>query len=386
MSVIAPDLPRTSRQVVFTSRGVIETAEQPLPVLGEDDLLLRVALVGVCATDLHLLAGHIGDPFPLVPGHEFVGVVAALGEQAARRRGLAVGDRIAVEMLLPCRSCARCREGRYNLCEADDPANGAPHGRQLGVNIPRTVAPGLWGGYAEHLFVPREAIVHRLPAELPWERAVLVEPLAVAHRAIGRARIASGEAVVVIGPGPVGLLTAAAARAAGAGRVVVIGTRASRLELARRFGADITIDARATDAVDAVRDALGGLADAVIEVAGVTAAQQQAVRLVRRGGRVVLAGACGANAPVSFLADEELLTREIDLLPSFLSAGGFEPAIRLLERGGFPFEELVTHRFGLDEVESAFRVIGDREDDIVKAVIDPNVARATHSRIRTTSR
>jgi 2-desacetyl-2-hydroxyethyl bacteriochlorophyllide A dehydrogenase len=367
-------LPPTSRQVVFPSAGVIETAEQSLPSPGQDDLILRVALVGVCATDLHLLAGHIGDPFPLVPGHEFVGEVAAIGDAAAATRGLSAGDRVAVEMLLPCQGCARCREGRYNLCEADDPSSGLPHGRQLGVNIPRTVSPGLWGGYAEHLFVPREAIVHRLPDALAWESAVLVEPLAVACRAIARGRVALGESVVVIGPGPVGILAAAAARAAGAGRVIVVGTRANRLELARRFGADAVVNSRETDAVDAVHAELGGrLADVVIEIAGATAAQQQAVRLVRRGGRVVLAGACGANAAVTFLADEDLLTREVDLLPSFLSAGGFEPAIRMLERADFDYASLVTHRFGLDEVREAYDVIENRDGGVLKAVIDPSV-------------
>lgn len=367
-------LPATSRQVVFPAAGVIETAEQALPDPAPDALILRVALVGVCATDLHLLAGHIGDPFPLVPGHEFVGEVAAIGDAAAATRGLAVGDRVAVEMLLPCQVCARCREGRYNLCEADDPASGLPNGRQLGVNIPRTVAPGLWGGYAEHLYVPREAVVHRLPDALPWESAVLVEPLAVANRAIARGRVSPGESVVVIGPGPVGILAAAAARAAGAGRVIVVGTRASRLDLATRFGADAVVNSRETDAVATVRAELDGrLADVVIEIAGATAAQQQAVRLVRRGGRVVLAGACGAAAPVTFLADEDLLTREIDLLPSFLSAGGFEPAIRMLERGDFDYASLVTHRFGLDEVRAAYDVIENRDGGVLKAVIDPSV-------------
>ncbi|WP_348787085.1 alcohol dehydrogenase catalytic domain-containing protein [Leifsonia sp. NPDC080035] len=365
-------LPSTSRQVVFPERGAIETATIALPSPGEDDLVLRVALVGICATDLHLLAGHIGDPFPLVPGHEFVGEVAAIGAATSERRGLSAGDHVAVEMLLPCGTCARCREGRYNLCEADDMATGLARGRQLGVNIPRTVQPGLWGGYAQHLWVPREAIVHRLPDELPWRRAVLVEPLAVACRALARARLQPGESVVVIGPGPVGILAAAAARSAGAGRVVVAGTRESRLRLAERFGADATVSARGDDPEAAVRDALGGsLADVVIEIAGATAAQQQAVRLVRRGGRVVLAGACGAGAPVTFLADEELLTREIDVLPSFLSAGGFEPAIRLLERGDHPFEELVTHTVGLDGVADAYALIESRADDVLKAVVDP---------------
>ncbi|QTX05367.1 zinc-dependent alcohol dehydrogenase [Agromyces archimandritae] len=363
-----------SRQVVFPSRGEITIDSIEVPAPGPEGILLRVALVGICATDLHLLAGEIGDPFPLVPGHEFVGEIAAIGEEAAATRDLAVGDRIAVEMLLPCRSCARCREGRYNLCEADDPAT-AGHGRQYGVNIPRSVAPGLWGGYSDYLHVPGEAIVHRLDPDLPWERAVLVEPLAVASRALARGRLVPGEDVVVIGPGPVGLLAAAAARAAGAGRVIVLGTRDERLALARRFGADAVVNTRTEDAVAAARAALDGrLADLVVEIAGVPAAQEQALGLVRRGGRVVLAGACGDGAALALRPDEDLLTREIDVLPSFLSAGGFEPAIALLERGGFPFEELVTHRFALEDAARAFAVVAGREGGVLKAVLDPSAA------------
>lgn len=366
-------LPTSSRQVLFTAADTIEHTVTALPEPGPHDTLVRVALVGICATDLHLLAGHIGDPFPLVPGHEFVGEVAAIGVEAAAARGLAVGDHVAVEMVLPCRSCARCREGRYNLCEADDMALGLPRGRQYGVNIPRTVEPGLWGGYSEYLFVPAEAVTHRLPESMPWTRAVLVEPLAVANRAIARGRVEPGDSVVVIGPGPVGILTAAAARAAGAAKVIVVGTRDSRLALSRSFGADATLNSRDRDPVVGVRELLGGqLADVVVEVAGVPAAQQQAVSLVRRGGRVVLAGACGAHAVVSFLADEDLLTREIDILPSFLSAGGFEPAVAMLERHDFPFEQLVTHSFALEDVTLAYDLIRSRAGDVIKAVLDPS--------------
>lgn len=363
----------TSRQVVFAERGRVTTATVDVPAPGDDALVMRVRRVGICATDLHLLAGHIGEPFPLVPGHEFVGEVEAIGAGAARERSLAVGDRIVAEMVLPCHACARCREGRYNLCERDDMATGLAHGRQYGVNIPRTVEPSLWGGYAQHLHVPADAVVHRLPADIPWDRAVLVEPLAVAHRAIARGRVGPGDRVAIIGPGPVGILAAAAARAAGAGRVVVIGTREERLTIAKRFGADAVVNARTSaDTAAAVREALdGALPDVVIEAAGVPSAQQDAIRLVRRGGRVVLAGACGAAMPVTFHADEDLLTREVDLLPSFLSAGGYEPAIALLARTSFPFEELITHTFGLDEVERAFSVIEARADGVLKAVIDP---------------
>jgi threonine dehydrogenase-like Zn-dependent dehydrogenase len=359
-----------SRQVVFPSVGSIEMGSVDVPNPGDEDLVMRVRRVGVCATDLHLLDGHIGDPFPLIPGHEFVGEVAAIGTRASARRNLAVGDRIAVEMQLPCGRCPRCLEGRYNICERDDPMTLAGPGREYGVNIPRTTDPGLWGGYADYLWVPEEAIVHAMPTELPWDTAALVEPLAVAFRAIHRGRVGVGDRVVVIGPGPVGLLTSAAAKIAGADHVTMVGTRDHRLQLSARFGADVTINSRTTaDLPGAIAGAIGGLADVVIEVAGVPTAQSQAVTLVRRGGRVVLAGACGWTADVTFGSDRDLLTREIDVLPSFLSAGGYEPSIAALSEGAFPFAELVTHRFALEEVREAYEVVRGKRDDVIKAVL-----------------
>ena len=359
-----------SRQVVFESRDRIVLDTIPVPEPAPDEFILRVRRVGVCATDLHLLAGHIGDPFPLVPGHEFVGEVATIGAEAAAVRGLRVGDHVAVEMLLPCQNCARCIEGRYNLCEQDYMLTGLARGRQLGVNIPRSVSPGLWGGYSEFLFVPPEAIVHRLPVDLPWNAAALTEPLAVASRAIRRGRVGPGDRVVVIGPGPIGILLVAAARSAGAS-VLILGTRANRLSMALRFGADAAVSLRDEDAETAVRAHFGGLADVVIEAAGSSDAQQLAASLVRRGGRVVLTGACGTGALTTFRSDEDLLTREIDILPSFLSAGGFGPAIALLQRGEFPYADLVTHSFPLEDVADAFAVIANREQDVMKVVLLP---------------
>ena len=368
MATVHP--PTTSRQIVFPRRGTIEISSIDVAPPGPGELLMRVRRVGICATDLHLLEGHIGDPFPLVPGHEFVGEIAAIDARLSDARGLQVGDRIAVEMQLPCDTCARCAEGRYNLCDRDDPAAGNPVGREYGVNIPRTTAPGLWGGYADYLHVPAEAIVHRLPSSIPWDTAALVEPLAVSFRAVHRGRVGEGDTVVVVGPGPVGLLIAAAAKIAGASRVVMVGTRQNRLDLSERFGADATINSReVADVREAVQDALGGLADVVIEIAGVTDAQSLAVTLARRGGRVVLAGACGWGADVTFGADRDLLTREIDVLPSFLSAGGYEPSIAALEEARYPYAELVTHRFALEQTEAAYAVVRGKQDDVIKAVL-----------------
>lgn len=362
----------SSRQVVFQAKDVLTTSRIDVPALRDGEILIRVRRVGICGSDLHLLAGHMGDPYPLVPGHEFVGEVAAIGGEDGLR-GLAVGDRVAVEMLLSCRFCDRCREGRYNLCEHDDPAAGHEAGRQLGVNIPRTIGHGLWGGYADYLLVPAEAIVHRLPHDLPWDRAVLIEPLAVAHHAIQRGRVRAGENVVIIGPGPIGLLSVAAAHAAGAARVVVVGTRPQRLKAALRLGADVVVDPEGTDDVStAVRDALDGtLPDLAIEAAGAPTAQQDVIRLVRRGGRAVLVGACGAGKTVTLQSDADLLAREVDVLPSYLSSGGFEPAIAQLTRGELPFDSLVTHTFPLEDVAEAFRLLETREDGVIKVALDP---------------
>lgn len=366
-------LPATARQVVFPRQGelTLDTIEVGPPEPGA--FVMRVRRVGICATDLHLLEGHIGDPFPLVPGHEFVGDVAAISPEAAAERGLAAGDRVTVEMLLPCSRCPRCREGRYNICDRDDAGIVGPYGREYGVNIPRTLAPGLWGGYADVITVPAGAIVHQIPESIPWDTAALIEPFAVSYRAVARGRVKPGDTVAVIGPGPVGLLIAAAAKTAGAARVVMVGTRASRLELARQFGADACVNNReAADPIEAVREALDGLADVAIESAGVPAAQNLAASLVRRGGRVVLAGACGGEATVTFSTDLQLLTREIDVLPSFLSAGGYEPAIAALERPAYPYADLVTHRFDLTEVEQAFTVVRTKADNVIKAIVVPH--------------
>lgn len=362
--------PTTARQVVFPERGVIEVSSTEVAAPASDEMLMRVRRVGVCATDLHLLDGHIGDPFPLVPGHEFVGEVAAIGDEAAAQRALRVGDRIAVEMQLPCGACPRCAEGRYNLCDRDDPADGLPVGREYGINIPRTSAPGLWGGYSDYLHVPSEAIVHRLPSSIPWNTAALVEPLAVSFRAVHRGRVRPGDTVAIVGPGPVGLLISAASKIAGASKVVMVGTRQNRLDLAERFGTDVTVNSReVADVRGAVRDALEGLADVVIEIAGVTDAQSLAVTLARRGGRVVLAGACGWGSEVTFGADRDLLTREIDVLPSFLSAGGYEPSIDALAEGRYPYAELVTHTFPLEQIHEAYDIVRGKRDDVIKAVL-----------------
>jgi threonine dehydrogenase-like Zn-dependent dehydrogenase len=244
----APPVPETARCVALVGRRALEVREFPTPRLGAGDLLVRVRLCGICGSDLHWWDGHWAPRYPTVMGHEFIGEVAAIGEEAARRRGLAPGDPVAVEMLLPCWECERCRDGHYNLCEEDDRSVDERRGRQYGCNMPADRPPTpLWGGYAQFLYAPREALVHRLPRDLPWERMVFTEPLAVACRAVARGGVRPGESVVVIGPGLVGLMLTIAAKAAGASPVVVTGTRDYRLDRALELGADATINVRTSE-------------------------------------------------------------------------------------------------------------------------------------------
>ena len=224
---------------VAVAPGLLELQRLPIPEIGRRDLLMKVRLCGICGSDQHLLRNDWNTTYPLVLGHEFVGTVDRVGEQAAARHGVAAGDRIAVEMYVPCQECFFCRRGLYNLCERD-----LDEGWQFGCNIPTTRAPGLWGGYAEYLYVPYRALVHRVSSTVNWNAAVLIEPLAVAVRAVNLTPISLGDSVVVVGPGTIGLLAAVAAKSAGAGQVILVGTRDSRLALGAGMGADVVVNAR----------------------------------------------------------------------------------------------------------------------------------------------
>lgn len=354
-----------------TSPGHLEVQTRSTPALGPKDLLIKVKRTGICATDLHILDGDLGVGYPVTPGHEFVGQVAEAGSEAQAHHHVALGDHVAVEMSVPCNQCQACKEGRYNLCAQDD-RSVSPVGRQYGINIPSTHEPHLWGGFAQYLYVPEDGLVHRLPDSLPWDIAALTEPTAVAFRAVDRAEVKRGDTVAVIGPGPIGVLTAVAAKQRGAQTVVVVGTRDSRLEIAQRFGADQTVNLRDVDLETEIRRIFPSGADVVIETAGQASAQEMSVKLVRRGGIVVLAGACGWDVPITFHQDQDLLLNEIDVRGSFLSAGGFELAIDTLAHQDFPFEELITHKYTFDELSRAFVEARDRSYGVFKAIVEIN--------------
>jgi threonine dehydrogenase-like Zn-dependent dehydrogenase len=343
---------RTALAMVQTGTGRIEPRELALPPIGPDDALLRVEACGICGSDVEQFQGVLRVPLPLVPGHEPLGRIAEIGERAARRWGVSEGDRVAVETMLPCGGCRRCRGGAYHLCAS----------RRIYSYIPLAEAPGLWGAYAEYLYLPPTAILHRIDPSLPAEIAVLFNPLGAGFRwAVELPRLQPGDTVLVLGPGQRGLASLIACRQAGAGTVIVTGLArdAHKLALARELGADHVIDVESEDLVARVRELTGGRgADVVVEVtAFATEPVRDAIDCVTPGGTVVLAGVKGMKPVPGFVSDKVVL-KEVTVRGAIgVTYEAYERAIRLIESRRVPLERLQTHRFALRDAERAVRTL-----------------------------
>ena len=348
-------LPRTSRAVVQTGPRRLELRELPLPAVGDEDALLRVEACGICGSDAEQYAGVLPVRFPLVPGHEPLGVIAAIGDRAARRWGVDVGDRVAVEALIPCGHCRACLDGRYSICRGRGGMFG--HGY-----VPLAQPPGLWGAYADYMYLDAFSIVHRVRADVPASVAVMFNPLGAGFRwAVELPRTGPGDTVLVLGPGQRGLASVIAARAAGADTIIVTGLArdARKLALARELGADHVIDVEHEEARARVKELTGGRgADVVVEVtANSPEPVAEALHHVAPGGRIVLAGVKGLRPVPDFVSDLAVL-KEVTLIGAFgVTRAAYEAAIRLIESGRVPLAKLHTHDFHLDQAELAIRTL-----------------------------
>ncbi len=344
-----------ARAIVQTAPRTLEMRELPLPQTGPEDGLLKVEACGICGSDYEQYEGALPVRLPVIPGHEPVGRIVEIGEEAARRWGLKAGDRVAVETLIPCGFCRNCVDGAYRLCNGHHRMNAYGY---LGIDVP----PGLWGGYADYLYLDPHALLHRVDERVPPEIAVLFNPLGAGFRwAVDMPSLGVGESIVILGPGQRGLASVIAAREAGAGCIIVtgLGKDARKLALAREFGADHTVDVEREDAARVVREATDGrLADVVIDVTAYAVdAVNQAIDLARRGGRVVLAGTKGAQPVPQFLSDR-IVYKELTVFGAFgVDYRNYERAVRLIESGKYALEKLHTHTLPLAEAERALRLL-----------------------------
>lgn len=348
-------MPRTSRAVVQTGPRRLELRELPVPEVEDDTALLRIEACGICGSDAEQYAGVLPVRFPLVPGHEPLGVIEAIGDRAAKRWGIDVGDRVAVEAPIPCGHCRACLEGNYQRCRTRGGLFG--HGY-----VPLSHPPGLWGAYADFMHLDPLSIVHRMRSDIPANVAVMFNPLGAGFRwAVELPRTGPGDSVLVLGPGQRGLASVIAARAAGADTIIVTGLArdAAKLALAREFGADHTIDVEAEDARARVKELTGGRgADVVVEVSSNAAEPvAEALHYVATGGRIVLAGVKGFKAVPDFVSDL-VVVKEATILGAFgVTTRGYDAAIRLIESGRVPLARMHTHDFALEDAERAIRIL-----------------------------
>ena len=350
-------LPKTSRCIVQTGPRALELRELPLPDrIGPDEALLKVDACGICGSDYEQYQGFMGHlPFPLIPGHEPVGTLVEIGDVASGRWGVAAGDRVCVEALLPCASCRYCRAGKYRLCSGRGGLSGYGY---LGLATP----PGLWGAYAEYLYLDPHTVVHKISKDIPPEIATLFNPLGAGIRWAQQVPgTKAGDTIVILGPGQRGLASVIAAREAGAACVIVSGLSADegKLALAREFGANHTIDVQREDLVARVRAITGGdMADVVVDVTPYSnEAVTQAIDCARRGGTVVLAGMKGAK-PVEGFFNDRVVGKDLTIRGVFgVDFQAYGPAVRLIESGKYPLEKMHTHTLPLEDAERALRIL-----------------------------
>ncbi|CUA90692.1 Threonine dehydrogenase or related Zn-dependent dehydrogenase [Chelatococcus sambhunathii] len=359
-------MPKALAAVLESPRN-FQLREFAIPEIGEDDAVLRVEACGLCGTDYEQWLGHLkdwGGGMPIIPGHEVMGFIERIGPQAAKLWNVKEGDRVAIEPVIPCGHCEDCVQGAYTRCRSDK-------GYGLYQNI--HVAPSLWGGYATHLYLHPRTMVHKLPSQVPTDVMTLFNPLSNAIRWVYEAGgVGLGSSVVIAGPGQRGLLAVAAAKRAGAATIIVTGTTrdGARLQLAERLGATATIDVQAEDPVERVMALTGGkLVDVVLDVsAGAVAPVVQAIDMVKRGGRIVLAGLKGQNKLNDFPVDK-VVFREIELV-GVLSAGWrpTELAIQMIGESGAELRALCSHSFPLEQATDAVRSLGRESSDGREAV------------------
>ena len=341
----------TMRVAMYYSNQDVRLEEMPTPQIGPGEVLMKVEASGICGTDL--LEWYRLHKAPLVLGHEVAGVIAAVGKGVERHR---MGDRICAAHHVPCNTCHYCLSGHHTVCDTLRRTNFDP------------------GGFAEYVRLPSINVdqgIFPLPAEVSFEEATFVEPLACVLRGQRLAHLQPGQSVLVIGAGVAGLLHIQLARASGAAYIMATDIVDYRLEAARRFGADIAVHAKDYTPASLCQAAGGRLADLVVICSGAISAINQALESVERGGTVLFFAPTepGVSIPVSvndlFWRNETTLTSSYGGNPADYAA-----ALELIQAGKIRVREMITHRLGLAETGLGFELVA-RAQDSLKVIIEP---------------
>jgi erythritol/L-threitol dehydrogenase len=357
------EIPQTMTAVVCHAPEDYRLETLAVPTAGPGQALVRVEAVGICASDLkcyHGAAKFWGDEnrpawaeTEVVPGHEFVGTVVQLDEEAAQRWGVAVGDRVVSEQIVPCWKCRYCLRGQYWMC--------APHDM---FGFKRRTP----GAMAQYMVFPAEALVHKVSADLPPAHAAFAEPLSCALHAVERAGITFEDVVVVAGCGPIGLGMIAGAVAKSPAKVVALDMAPAKLELARRCGADVVVDISKEDAREVVLGLTDGYgADVYLEGTGHPSAVGQGLGLLRKLGTYVEYSVFGSDVTVdwSIISDD----KELDVRGAHLGPHCWPAAIRMIESGALPMDGICTHQLPLERFQDGLDLVADGTSSIKVSLI-----------------
>ena len=332
--------------------------EVPIPHAGPGEIVIKVTACGVCASDIKCYTGaplFWGDehrkPYvetPVIAGHEFIGEVVQIGDGAAEKHSLKLGDTAIAEQIVPCWDCRYCRTGKYWLCQVHN-----IFGFQPVVN----------GGMAEYLKFPADSIVHKVPAEIPKEQAAMIEPLSCSIHAVQRGNIEFGDVVVVAGAGTLGLGMVAAARLKNPRTLIAVDLLPKRLDAAKKLGADLTINPNETDAVQQVLDLTDGYGcDVYIEATGHPKAVEQGLHMIRKAGTFVEFSVMREPVTVDWTIIGD--TKELNIHGSHLGPYTYPLAIAYIHNEKIDVSHIITHQFPLEDYLTAFEMVQKGKDSI----------------------
>lgn len=348
---------QSARAVVQRGPRQLALTELPIPDIGDEHALLRVDACGLCGSDLEQYDGNFAPTYPTIPGHEIVGTIDRIGDAAALRWGVTVGDRVAVEPRLVCHRCGGCLRGgfceRYPITQL----------RNFG-QIPLAVEPGLWGGYAEYLFLHGDASIHKVPGDLAPEHAVLFNPLANAIEwSVNVPQPQFGDFAVVLGAGQRGLACVIALKARGIQRIVVTGLSrdAHKLALAEQLGA-IPVDIETTDLGGVVSEASGGTMAALVIDTTPRAVQSiaDAMSIAREGGTIVVGGV--KRQLMDGFNSDALIRKDLTLRGGVAAShDAYAQAIDMTVARLDEVSRLHTHKLDLADAERALQLLRGNE-------------------------
>ena len=331
--------------------NVMEAGEAPMPVMGDDDVLVRIQALGICGSDLHYFSrgglGACAVQYPYILGHEAAGVVEAVGKNV---RNFVKGDRVTMEPGIPCFHCEMCLHGLYNLCP----------------DMRFWATPPYDGCLVEYVAHPA-AFTFKLPDNVSVREGALVEPLAVGLSAAEKGEVKLGDTVVIFGAGCVGLVTLLAAKARGASKIIIADVLASRLNVARSFGG-IPIDSGKQDAVAEIMALTGGRgADVVIDCCGISLTVQQSLKVARLFGRVILVG-LGSDV-INGIVMSDIADKELTIAAIHRYRNQYPVALNAIANGTIDIGKIISHEYRFEDTPAAFAECIQNMATVVKGVI-----------------